>query len=116
MVPAAGDFGAILSWQAIGARPGGNDLVHLSGDEATIALDLPLANKVFVVGDFTFWIPVPMEPIGDGTWAVTLAVEAGSYEFGFLVDGDWYVPPGTPGTVIDDWGQTNATLVVPELR
>lgn len=113
--PPAGDFGAILSWQAIGAPPRTSDIVHLAGNEATIAIDVPAAEKVYVVGDFTLWIPVRMEPGASGGWTVTLAVEPGRYQFGFLVDGEWYVPADAGGIVIDEWGQPNATLIVPEV-
>ena len=114
--PSSGDFGAILSWQAIGAASGSGDLVRVVGEDATITLNAPDAAKVFVVGDFSLWIPVPMDRGDDGRWTVTLGVEPGSYEFGFLVDGEWFVPPGAEGVVIDEWGQPNATLVVPDFR
>jgi hypothetical protein len=110
----SGDFGAILSWQAIGARSVNNEVVRLQGGNAVFTLPAPAAGKVFIVGDFTLWIPEPMESDDDGVWTVELAVEPGRYEFGFLVDGEWFVPPGAGGIVIDEWGQPNATLIVPD--
>ncbi len=114
--PSSGDFGVILSWQAIGAGSANSELVRLNGEAATFTLTAPSAAKVFIVGDFTLWIPVPMEPAGEGLWSVELAVEPGEYEFGFLVDGEWFIPTGVKGIVLDKWGQPNATLVVPEIR
>jgi len=111
--PSSANFGAILSWQAIGARHTGDEIVRLRGGRAIITLSVPAAEKVFVVGDFTLWIPVPMESGENGVWTVELGVEPGRYEFGFLVDGEWFVPPGAEGIIIDEWGQPNATLVVP---
>jgi hypothetical protein len=113
--PSSGDFGAILSWQAIGAASA-SELVDVSGGDAVFTLDAPVAAKVFIVGDMTLWIPVPMERANDGAWSVELSVEPGRYEFGFLVDGAWYVPPAAKGIVIDEWGQPNATLVVPDVH
>ena len=43
-----------------------------------------------------------------------LAIEPGTYRFGFLVDGEWWVPKGLQGTVPDEWGRSNATMVVPD--
>ena len=48
----------------------------------------------------------------DGRWAVELSVPEGTHHFGFLVDGDWFVPVDAPDTVPDEWGRRNATLVV----
>lgn len=110
----SGDFGAIVSWQAIGARSVNNDVVRLQGGNAVFTLTAPAAAKVFIVGDFTLWIPVPMDSGDGGVWTVELDVEPGRYEFGFLVDGEWFVPPGAGGIVIDEWGQPNATLIVPD--
>ncbi len=42
-----------------------------------------------------------------------IELAAGTYHFGFLVDGEWFVPEATRGQVSDDWGQMNATIVVP---
>lgn len=71
-----------------------------------------VGNVVEILGDFTGWDPVPMIRDEDG-WTIELPVEPGTHHFGFQVDGVWYLPPNAPGRVPDDWGQENATLVVP---
>jgi hypothetical protein len=53
-----------------------------------------------------------MERHGD-TWMARLSLTPGVYHFGFRVDGAWYVPEDAPGRVNDEYGQMNATLVVP---
>ncbi|MFW5951061.1 MAG: hypothetical protein ACOCVZ_02985 [Gemmatimonadota bacterium] len=44
------------------------------------------------------------------TWRGVLG--HGLYHFGFLVDGQWALPPDAPGVVDDGWGRKNASLVV----
>lgn len=73
----------------------------------------PAADSVAVSGDFTAWEPREMRREG-GRWVLELPVEPGTYHFGFLVDGQWYVPEDAPGRVSDEWGRVNATLVVSE--
>ena len=46
-------------------------------------------------------------------WVLEIPLAPGTYHFGFLVDGEWFVPETAPGQVSDDWGQMNATIVVP---
>lgn len=84
------------------------------GDRRTVRfrLQAPDAGEVVLLGDFTGWEPVPMERT-DGGWSATVQVEPGVYHFGFRVDGEWHVPEDASGRVTDDWGRTNATLVVP---
>ncbi len=65
-----------------------------------------------VIGDFTTWEGRTMSLEGD-RWVLELHVAPGTYHFGFLVDGEWYLPEDAPGRVADDWGQENGTLVVP---
>ena len=69
------------------------------------------ATQVEVIGDFTTWTPVPLRRVGS-RWEVEVPVEPGVYHFGFRVDGEWWVPSELPGNVPDEWGRTNATLVV----
>ena len=40
--------------------------------------------------------------------------EPGFHHFGFLVDGEWWIPEGVQGAVPDEWGRVNATMVVPD--
>jgi hypothetical protein len=70
------------------------------------------AQSVEVLGDFSGWEPRSM--VRDGqVWVLEIPLPAGTHHFGFLVDGEWFVPEGAPGQVSDDWGQMNATIVVP---
>ena len=98
------------------APPAPAPLTEISGDgrrrTVRFRLEAPDAERVVLMGDFTGWEAVPMERV-DGHWRVTLQVGPGVYHFGFRVDGEWHVPEEASGRVSDDWGRTNATLVVP---
>jgi hypothetical protein len=77
-----------------------------------VSVTPPAASSVEVLGDFEEWTPIALTRDEDA-WSVELVLEPGTYHFGFLVDGEWWVPEGLQGTVPDDWGRMNATMVVP---
>ena len=112
--PAGVDGSLVVSWKAI--RPGPEvGVVTLDSDGSTVAtfrLKRPEADSVSVMGDFTAWKPVPMRRQG-GTWVARTPLEPGLYHFGFLVDGEWFVPEDAPGRVTDEFGRVNATVAVP---
>ncbi len=63
------------------------------------------------MGDFTLWEPLAMS--GAGTeWTVETELAEGTYHYGFLVDGVWYLPDDAPDAVPDEWGRRSATLVI----
>ena len=82
------------------------------GTAAGFRLEDSGAQRVEVLGDFSGWEPQAMVQDG-GAWVLEIPLAAGTYHFGFLVDDEWFVPEGAPGRVSDDWGQMNATIVVP---
>lgn len=51
----------------------------------------PSAQSVSLVGDFTDWErnAIPMKKQKDGTWKATATLSPGTYEYRFLVDGEW---------------------------
>ena len=84
------------------------------GEPATVVfrLEASEANSVSVAGDFSRWEAIPMRRRGD-RWVAEVELTPGLYHFGFLVDGEWFVPVHAPGRVDDEFGRTNATLIVP---
>jgi 1,4-alpha-glucan branching enzyme len=75
----------------------------------------PQAGRVELVGDFTVWEALPMVRRGD-RWEVELEVEAGTHHYGYLVDGEWFMPDDERSVVPDEWGRSSAILVIePEL-
>ena len=82
------------------------------GAAAQFRVEDRAAQRIEVLGDFSGWEPQDM--VQDGRdWVLEIPLASGTYHFGFLVDGEWFVPEGAPGQVSDDWGQMNATIVVP---
>jgi len=82
------------------------------GAAAQFRVENRAAQRIEVLGDFSGWEPQAMHQDG-GAWVLEIPLAVGTYHFGFLVDGEWFVPEGAPGQVSDDWGQMNATIVVP---
>lgn len=69
------------------------------------------ATSVQLLGDFTLWEPRTMKRDGE-EWTVELEVPEGLYHFGFLVDGEWFVPDKARDTVPDEWGRRSAIILV----
>ena len=85
-------------------------------DDGTVRLRVraPDATRVAVAGDFNAWDPRahPLRPLDDGWWVVTLRLEPGRYEYAYVVDGRWVVPPEADVTVDDGFGGRNGVLEV----
>ena len=122
LAASSGGGGGILLGRRIGGRGDRRTTVPLyevlgrkpSGASVRFAVPAPSSTAlVELVGDFTSWEPLAMEWDG-GKWILELDVPEGLYYFGFLVDGDWYVPVDATGTVPDEWGRRNAILLVEE--
>jgi hypothetical protein len=77
-----------------------------------VLLRAPEAQAVSFTGDLTEWTVVSMiaSPAG---WTVELQAVPGAHHYGFIVDGDWYVPADAPGRSEDEWGGVHATLIIP---
>jgi hypothetical protein len=91
-----------------------HEVLQVGGGNATVRIHVQPpagANKVEVLGDFTLWESVSMRHEGE-LWTVDLDVPFGTHHFGFLVDGEWFLPENAPDAVPDDWGRRNATLVI----
>jgi hypothetical protein len=73
------------------------------------------AKKVNVAGNFNNWNPdaTPMKNRGDGEWVVRLLLNAGQYEYRFVVDGRWCEDPRASQLVSNSHGEFNSVLVVP---
>lgn len=85
------------------------------GDESsTVRIELRPPGEpaeVQLLGDFSLWEPMDMEHDGD-VWAIEVRVPNGTHHFGYMVDGEWYVPDDAPDVIPDEWGRSTATLVI----
>jgi len=65
---------------------------------------------VLLAGSFTNWQALPMQHNNE-VWTESLQLNSGSFQYKFIVDGDWKYDP--QGTLIDDGsGNVNNLLVI----
>lgn len=118
--PGGGSGGILLGRRIVGRdplpppRPPLHQVLEYSDKAATVEIHVEVprgTRQVELIGDFTLWEPVPME--GEGArWSVRLGILDGIHHFGFLVDGEWFLPEDAPDAVSDEWGRKNATIVI----
>ena len=86
-----------------------------------LSCQAPKAKVVCVAGTFNDWDPgaTPLERRADGTWAATLNLPPGRYEYKFVVDGEWCCEPGCdlayndcPKCVANPFGTMNRVIEV----
>ena len=71
--------------------------------------------NVFLAGSFNDWNDSKTKMAdadGDGTYTVTLLLAEGSYQYKFVVDGNWQADPNNPAGVDDGFGGQNSVLKV----
>lgn len=80
----------------------------------TFSLYAPEANEVFVIGDFNDWRPDDLKArrFKDGTWRKALTLKPGTYQYLFLVDGQWWVDPDNPGRARNPFGTENSVIEI----
>jgi hypothetical protein len=71
------------------------------------------AGSVYLTGDFVQWAAQPPGAIAftlgnDGAWTVTHPFDQGTYQYKFIVDGNWITDPTNAMTVDDGMGHTNS--------
>ena len=78
-----------------------------------ITFQHPGASSVCIAGTFNDWSPdaTPLLKVGDGSWAVEIAVPPGRYEYRFVVDGEWVGDPQATESVPNPFNGVNAVLV-----
>lgn len=74
----------------------------------------PSAGSVFLAGSFNGWSASdwPLKNDGKGNWAIVRLLDPGSYEYKFVVDGNWLTDPENPETKSDGYGGMNSSLTL----
>jgi len=86
------------------------NVVHMYNVEFTITA--PDAHIVSLAGEFNNWSPTatPMHKRPNGTWAATLQLAAGKYQYKIIVDGKWITDPENPTKVPDPYDNFNSVV------
>ncbi len=74
----------------------------------------PSAKSVKLAGDFNNWDSKSLIPKKDtkGYWNIKLALTPGSYQYKFLVDGQWQNDPNCNSCVPNSFGSLNCKIDV----
>ncbi len=73
------------------------------------------ARRVALAGTFNRWDPaaIPLTRIGaPGVWTVTVALPVGQHQYGFIVDGQHWIPDPAAPSIDDGFGRKNSVLSV----
>lgn len=77
-------------------------------------LDAPEATKVELAGDFTGWQQKPLAFTRQktGIWKLTVKLPVGSYQYRYLVDGQWQNDPDCNTRCQNEFGSENCVCKV----
>ena len=77
-------------------------------------ISAPNANWVGVAGDFNSWNPAGLTAKKDnkGIWRASASVPTGTYEYKFVIDGNWISDPRCSRRSVNSFGSENSVLVV----
>jgi hypothetical protein len=73
------------------------------------------AHRVALAGTFNRWDPAttPLTPTGaPGVWTVTVALPVGQHQYGFIVDGQNWIPDPAAPSIDDGFGRRNSVVSV----
>ncbi len=82
--------------------------------QVTFSIAAPKASKVEVAGTFNNWKAADtlLKKEKNGTWKVSLGLPPGTYEYRYIVDGNWTSDSQSP-TVENPFGTSNNIIEVP---
>ena len=74
----------------------------------------PFASSVSLVGSFNQWDSTkhPMNKGIKGRWRIMVTLSQGTYEYRYIVDGDWENDTENPATIENEFGSYNNLKVV----
>ena len=86
----------------------------IARQKITLFLEAPEAEVVSLMGDFNQWNEKkhPMKKSADGVWEKIIMVPEGSYQYRFLVDGEWRNDPANSQVCANCFGTLNNVLKV----
>ncbi len=74
----------------------------------------PEAKQVFLAGDFSDWQqkPIELKRQKNGRWKTYVPLDPGTYQYRFLVDGQWVNDPECTNLTTNPFGDSNCVRVV----
>jgi 1,4-alpha-glucan branching enzyme len=72
----------------------------------------PEAHEVSLAGTFNDWSSRTMRKDEEGTWRAGIVLPPGTYQYRFVVDGEWRDDPGCPERAPNDMGGENCVVNV----
>jgi len=87
-----------------------------TGQPVHLHFSHPTATTVAIAGSFNDWRPeaMLMVAVEDGRWVKELNLPSGTYEYLFIVDGQWMPDPSAKENVANPYGGVNSVVTVPE--
>jgi hypothetical protein len=75
----------------------------------------PDARSVSLAGSFNRWNAgaTPLVRVRSGLWTATVALPPGTSQYGFIVDGQRWIPDPAAPSVDDGFGRRNSVIAVP---
>ncbi len=77
-------------------------------------LNNPEAHEVLLAGSFNFWNPSarPLKKNAKNIWKTTMMLPKGTYEYRFIVDGQWIDDPSSSEKRLNEFGSYNSVVTV----
>ncbi len=83
--------------------------------KVTFQVRAPGAKQVYLAGDFTHWQAqakrMTRKRDQSGVFAASITLSPGTYEYKFIVDGEWREDPASPSRM-NSFGASNSVLTV----
>jgi 1,4-alpha-glucan branching enzyme len=83
-----------------------------SGRPVRFRLRVPEARSVCVAGSFNNWQPSTQLAQRDGEWTGEIELQPGTYEYRFVVDGQWIEDPAASDQATNPYGGRNSVVRV----
>lgn len=82
--------------------------------KVTFSFHAPQAESVLLAGDFNQWNlrKHPLKKNGSGAWEASLMLTPNTYEYKYIVDGDWQMDPVNNRTCENCFGSQNNLVTV----
>ncbi len=77
--------------------------------EQEFSFTAPAALRVQLAGSFTQWQsqPISMTRTANGLWRTKVKLAPGTYQYRFIVDGDWHDDPACTLRIPNEFGTAN---------